>query len=201
MHVKFRKGSLERVWFKILAATVYRRVLLLERTLGHSIPVIIPHLDVTIDCLDKTHMAEYLQLQSRAQPSLIEDRLNKGHTCFAARYQDRLIAVAWATPQRIDMSPYVPLARPLSNNNIYFYESFTEPSLRGLSIQAVLCTHMMRYFAAKGFQRALAGVVPENTSSLRKLQKCGFQPYEMIRFVRLGPCRRLLPSIPYLHDR
>jgi hypothetical protein len=31
--VKYWKDRLEQVWFKILAATVYRRVLLLERTL------------------------------------------------------------------------------------------------------------------------------------------------------------------------
>ena len=38
--VKFWKDRLEQVWFKILAATVYRRVLLLERALDGRITMI-----------------------------------------------------------------------------------------------------------------------------------------------------------------
>ncbi len=192
---KFFKDRLEQVGFKILAATVYRRVVLLERTLDRRIPIISPRMDVTIDCLDDTHMAEYLQLQPKAQESLIQNRFSHGHTCFAARYEGRLIAVAWATPYQIHMSPYVPLVIPLPDKSIYFYESFTEPSCRGHSIQTALCAHMMRYFGAKGFQRAVTGVVPENGPSRRKNEKCGFQPYKMIRFVMLGFYRRLWVSV------
>lgn len=163
--------------------------------------MISPRVDVTIDCLDDTHMAEYLQLQPKAQESLIHDRFSHGHTCFAARYEDRLIAAAWATPHRIHMSPYVPLVIPLPDKSIYFYESFTEPGFRGLSIQTALCAHMMRYYGAKGFQRAVTGVVPENGPSRRMNEKCGFQPYKMIRVVMAGPYRRLLPVASRIHDR
>ncbi len=192
--VKFWKDGFERAWFKILAATVYRRVLLLERTLNGPIPIISPPVDVTIDCLDAAHMAEYLQLQPESQELEIHERLRRGHTCFAARYEDRLIAVAWATPHRILMS-YVAFVRPLQEKNIYFYESFTSPKFRNLSIQTALCTHMMGYFAARGFQRVIAGVVPENRPSRRKNAKCGFRPFEMIRCVRVGPYRRLLSPV------
>ena len=179
---------------------VYRRVLLLERTLDGEIPAIAPRLNVTIDRLDDTHLGEYLQLQPDAQQSQISLRFRHGHTCFAARCEGSLIAVAWATPHRIHMS-YVWLVRPLPDKSIYFYESFTEPSCRGLSIQTALCTHMMRYFAARGFHRVIAGVVPENEPSRRKNEKCGFRPFEMIRLVRLGPYRRLLPSASFRGDR
>jgi len=199
--VKFLKDQLEQVWFKILAATVYRRVLLLERTLDGGIPMISPRVAVTIDCLDDTHMTEYLQLQPQGQELLIHNRFSHGHTCFGARYEGRLIAVAWATPHRIHMSPYVPLIMPLPDKSIYFYESFTEPGFRGLSIQVALCAHKMRYFGAKGFQRAVTGVVPENEPSRRVYAQCGFQPYEMIRFVMAGPYRRLLHAASRVHDR
>ena len=199
--VKYWKDRLEQVWFKILAATVYRRVLLLERTLDRRMPMISPRVDVTIDSLDDTHMAEYLQLQPKEQESLIHNRFSHGHTCFAARYEDRLIAVAWATPHRINMAPYVSLVMPLPDNSIYFYESFTEPDFRGLSIQVALCAHMMRYFGAKDFQRAVTGVVPENEPSRRVYERCGFQPYGMIRFVMVGPYRRLLPAAFSAHEQ
>jgi ribosomal protein S18 acetylase RimI-like enzyme len=199
--VKYWKDRLELVWFKILAATVYRRVLLLERTLDRRMPMISPRMDVTIDSLDDTQMAEYFQLQPKGQESLIHDRFNHGHTCFAARYERRLIAVAWATSHRINMSPYVSLVMPLPENSIYFYESFTEPGFRGLSIQVALCAHMMRYFGAKGFQRAVTGVVPENEPSRRVYERCGFQPYGMIRFVMVGPYRRLLPATFSVHEQ
>jgi len=199
--VKFWKDRLEQVWFKTLAATVYRRVLLLERMLDGRIPMISPRVDVTIDCLDDTHMAEYLQLQPKGQELLIHDRFSHGHTCFAARYEGRLIGVAWATPHRIHMSPYVSLVMSLPDKSIYFYESFTEPGFRGLSIQIALCAHMIRYFGAKGFQRAVTGVVPENEPSRRVYVQCGFQPYKMIRFVMVGPYRRLLPAASRIHER
>ena len=198
--VKFWKDRLERVWFKILSATVYRRVLLLERTLDGRIPKILPRVGVTIDCLDDTHMAEYLQLQPKGQEVLIQDRFNQGHTCFAARYEGRLRAVAWANPHRIHMS-YVSLVMPLPEKSIYFYELFTEPDFRGLSIQSALCAHMIRYFGAKGFQRAVTGIVPENEPSRRVYAQCGFQPYTMIRFVMAGPYSRLLPDASRIHDR
>ncbi len=145
--MKFSKVRFTHLYYKILAAMVYRRVLLLERTLDGEIPAIAPRLNVTIDRLDDTHLGEYLQLQPDAQQSQISLRFRHGHTCFAARCEGSLIAVAWATPHRIHMS-YVWLVRPLPDKSIYFYESFTEPSCRGLSIQTALCTHMMRYFAA-----------------------------------------------------
>lgn len=197
--MKLRKDALKQVGWKILAATVYRRVLLLERTLSGSIPIISPPVDVTIDCLDEAHMAEYLQLQPEALELEIRERLRRGHTCFAARYEDRLIAVAWATPHRIFMS-YVAFVRPLQEKTIYFYESFTSADFRNLSIQTALCTHMMRYFAARGFQRVIAGVVPENGPSRRKNAKCGFRPFEMIRCVKLGPYRCLLPPVSLESD-
>jgi RimJ/RimL family protein N-acetyltransferase len=99
------------------------------------------------------------------------------------------------------MSPYVPLVIPLPDKSIYFYESFTEHGFRGLSIQVALCAHMMRHFGANGFQRAVTGVVPENEPSRRVYAQCGFQPYEMIRFVMAGPYRRLLPAASRLQDR
>jgi RimJ/RimL family protein N-acetyltransferase len=167
--------------------------------LNEQIPMAPPHVSVTFDYLNDTHMPEYVQLQPEVEESRIRDRFRHGHTCFAARYEERLVAVAWATPHRIHMS-YVSFVRPLPDKCIYFYESFTDPNYRNRSIQTALCTHMMRYFAGKGFLRVIAGVVPENMSSRRKNEKCGFRPLEMIRFVRLGPYRRLLPSISFLGD-
>ena len=133
--------------------------------------------------------------------SLRDARLRQIVKYAAARYEDRLIAVAWATPHRINMSPYVSLVMPLPDNSIYFYESFTEPGFRGLSIQVALCAHMMRYFGAKDFQRAVTGVVPENEPSRRVYERCGFQPYGMIRFVMVGPYRRLLPAAFSVHEQ
>jgi GNAT superfamily N-acetyltransferase len=191
--VRFWKDRFERVWFKILATTVYRRVLLLERTLNGPIPMISPQVDVTIDCLGDTQVKEYFQLQPEAQESEIHHRFSRGHTCFAARYKNRLIAVAWATPHRIHIS-YVAFVRPLPDKSIYFYESFTEPGYRGLSIQSALCSHMMRHYGAKGFQRVLTGVVPENGPSRRKNEKCGFRPFAMIRLVRFGTLLSIIAS-------
>ena len=103
-------------------------------------------------------------------------------------------------PHRIHMS-YVSFVRPLPEKSIYFYELFTEPDFRGLSIQRALCAHMIRYFGAKGFQRAVTGIVPENEPSRRVYAQCGFQPYTMIRFVMAGPYSRLLPAASRIHDR
>ncbi|MBU6432318.1 MAG: GNAT family N-acetyltransferase [Nitrospirae bacterium] len=112
-------------------------------------------------------MTECLQLRPKGQESLVQNRFSHGHTCFVARYEGRLIAVAWATPHRIYVSPYAPLVVPLPGKSIYVYEPFTEPGFRGLSIQVALCAHMMRSFVDKGFQRAVTGVVPENEQSRR----------------------------------
>ena len=111
-------------------------------------------------------MAE-LQTEPKGQESLIPNRFNHGHTCFGARYEGCLLAVVRATSHRIHMSSLCVTCHALSGGSIYFYESFTSPSIRCLSIQVALCAHIMRYFGAKGIQRAITGVVPENEPSRR----------------------------------
>ena len=74
------------------------------------------------------------------------------------------------------MAPYVSFVIPLSDDSIYLYETFTEPSCRGLSIQAALCTHMMWCFGTKGLQRAVTGVVLEISRPAVSMGGVGFGP-------------------------
>ncbi len=173
------------LWFKILGETVYRRALLMERPLDAPAAEVTPRLPVAMGLLGASDVAEYAAFRPGADPRDVRRRLEAGDACFVARRDGRLVAACWAAtrPARID---YLDRAIRLMPDEVYVYEIFTSPALRGNNIAPALELYAARHFRQAGYRRLVEIVVPENEPARRFAGKIGARPIGMMGYVKLG---------------
>jgi hypothetical protein len=68
-----------------------------------------------------------------AQPSLLQERLKKGHLCFLGRLDGRPIHIRWIFTKSLYV-PYLRRTLLLSPGEVYADEAFTLPEFRGRGI-------------------------------------------------------------------
>ena len=124
-----RQEGARNLWFKILAQTMYRGVLLLERPLQEPIPEVTARVPVVISLLKTTEIAEYVQFPTEADVSGVQSRLNTGQVCFVARHQGGLVSTSWAAINRAWLDYLSPELR-LASDEVFAYDTFTEPAFR-----------------------------------------------------------------------
>ena len=183
-----RQEGPKSLWFKVLSATVYRRVMLLERPLDEPEAEITPRVPVDVSLLKETEIDEYMGLRPEADPAAVRRRFAGGQLCFAVRHRERLVSVAWVTTGRAWVD-YLDREILLADDEVYPYESFTAPDMRGQNLASTRSTHMQRHFKDAGYRRVVVAVTPENTASLRHTVKVGYRPFGMMGYVKLGPWR------------
>lgn len=183
-----REEGIKSVWFKILGATVYRRLLLLERPLDEPIPEVTARSSVVISLLTEAEITEYINFRPEADPSDIRSRLAAGQWCFVARYAGRIVHACWVATKRAWID-YLASEIRLAADEVYPYESFTAPDVRGQSIASVRSAQMLRYFHNAGYRRSLTAVLPENKPALRPLEKVGYRPFGVMGYIQIGPWR------------
>jgi ribosomal protein S18 acetylase RimI-like enzyme len=184
-----RQESARGLWFKILGETMYRRLLLLERPLHEPILEVTARVPVVISLLKKTEIAEYAQFRTEADVSGIRSRLDAGQVCFVARYQGGLVSSSWGATNRAWID-YLSRELRLAPDEVYAYDSFTEPAFRGRSLDPARTAEKLRYFRAAGYRRMVCTVSLENRASLLSCAKVGYRPYGLIGYVQIGPRKR-----------
>jgi SAM-dependent methyltransferase/GNAT superfamily N-acetyltransferase len=183
-----REEGFRNLWFRILGETVYRRMVLVERLLNEPIPEVTVRLPVVISLLRETELDEYLSLRPGADPSDIRRRLAAGQLCFVARHEGRIIHARWATTRRAWID-YLACEIRLAPDEVYTFESFTDPSFRGQNVAPAQGMESLRYFRDAGYRRLLAAVVPENKPAFHPLEKLGYRRLGVIGYLKVGPWR------------
>lgn len=184
-----REEGAKGFFFKLLGEIGYRRLLLLERPLDEPVPEIKTTLPVSIRLLDKTELDEYLAFRPENGPSLIADWFDSGHRCFVARHEKQLISASWAATRRARIY-YLDCEISLTPDEVYVYDSFTNPDFRGKSVSAAIRAEIIRHFRAAGYRRMILGTEPENKSNLYAVRKVGFRPFAMMGCMKIGRWRR-----------
>jgi hypothetical protein len=178
----------QSLWFKVLSETVYRRVILLERLLDEPEAEVTPGVPVDVGLLKETEIDEYVGLRPEADPAAIRRRFAGGHLCFAVRHQERLVSVVWVTTGQAWID-YLDREIQPAGDEVYPYESFTAPDMRGQNLASVRSTRIQRHFKDAGYRRFIVAVTPENTPSLRHTVKVGHRPFGVMGYIKLGPWR------------
>jgi L-amino acid N-acyltransferase YncA len=99
-----------------------------------------------------------------------------------------MVAASWAAARRA-WNFYLACEIRLQDGEVYVYDSFTRPDLRGQAVSPAIRAEMVRYFRAAGYRRMILGTVPENASNLQVARKTGFHPVGVIGYVKIGPWR------------
>ena len=184
-----REEGLKSLWFKLLGETVYRRAVLVERILDKPIHPMTSRVPVTIKLMGSPDIDEYCKFRPDADGPDVQQRLDSGHWCFIARHQGRIVHTCWAATQ-VFWFNYLSYEIQLASDEAFIYDSYTDPSCRGLNIAATRSVEMMRFFHGAGFRRLLAVVAPEDQSAVRIPQKSGYHSIGTLGFFRIGPIRQ-----------
>lgn len=180
-----RKEGVRSLWFRVLGATAYRRLLLLERPLQEPISDVMVRLPVEIGQLRTVEVAEHVRFRAESGSSMTQSRLDAGQLCFVVRHQGAVVSSCWAATTRVWID-YLSRELRLGPEEVYSYDSFTEPALRGSNLEPARLTEKLRYFRDAGYRRMVCAVSPENRASLRACAKVGYRPYGLIGYVKVG---------------
>lgn len=178
---------------RALAATVYRRVVVMERRLDHTLPEVAARVPARVALLTLGDLEPYARLRPDAEATIARRRLAQGHQCFVVWHEGEIVHVGWAAT-RDAWVDYLDCAFPLGAGDVYQFDSFTAPAFRGLDLAGARIAWMARCLRESGFRRLFAVVWPENTAGFRPLEKMGYQRCGWLRVVRLGRWRRVVAS-------
>lgn len=172
---------------KALGETVYRRLDVVELRLPATADVE-PELALELRFVEAEDRAAYAGLHPGG-PAELRERLEKGHRCFGAWRDGRLIATRWFATE---LAPIEYLGRdvPLQPGELYLYELYTAQDVRGRSVTRAAGAGAVAALSAEGARRLVGAVLPENRSVRRAYEKGGWRIVGRIGFVRLGRWRR-----------
>lgn len=178
---------------RALTATIYRRVVVMERRLDHTLPEVAARVPARVALLTLGDLEPYVRLRPDAEATAARQRLAQGHQCFAIWHEGQIVHAGWAAT-RDAWVDYLGCAFPLGAGDVYQFDSFTAPAFRGLDLAGARIAWMARHLRASGFRRLFAVVWPENIAGFRPLEKMGYRRCGWLRVVRLGRWRRVVAS-------
>ncbi|MDP9176607.1 MAG: hypothetical protein M3O61_02905 [Gemmatimonadota bacterium] len=168
-----------------LLTTLYRRMLCLVYPLqGRRIPVYNAHLEVEFRLLQAEEVDAYLRFRPNLRRQRIEQRLERGHRCFASWHGEKIIDAGWTATQAVAV-PYLGRVLSLEPGDIYSYDAYTLPEYRGYGLYMARNSYTARTNQKEGFKRSVALVAPENYTAWVILTRSGLETigeYSFLRF-------------------
>ena len=165
----------------------------MERMLTGEMPLPPARLPVRVALLGPDELPSLAVLRPELGVATFRQRLAQGHRCFAAWHDDRIVHAGWAAP-RAAWIEFLDCAFPLGEGDVYQYDSYTAPAVRGLGVAALRVAWMARHFQQEAARRLLAVVWPGNPGAFRPLEKVGYRRRGSIHVLRLGAWRRVFHS-------
>jgi len=188
-----RPEGAKSIFFRLLGKLIYRRVLALECNFERQFTDISPKASVDIRKLGAEDTSAFVDFRSGPDRSVFLARLEQGHACYAATYDDRIASVSWIALNSATLWLLNANFR-LERDELYVYDSYTHPDFRGQRLQGQIFEFIRREFTAAGIRRAITFVVPENVANLKSRARLGFTEIGMVRRVRLGSWVHFLSS-------
>lgn len=159
------------------------RELRLDRAL-HAAHARIP---ISFEQLTEAGIREYNEFRGTPDSRTAEERLRAGHICFMARHRGRIAGLRWVATGRA-WSEYLGQEIPLADDEVFLYDAFTSPEVRGQRIFPALTHEIHRHFADSGRRRALCHTLPENRAAMNA--DTGYERIGTVGYVGTGPLRR-----------
>jgi len=195
-----RQEGFRSFWFKLIEVLGYRRMFLLSRSLAKPIPAVEPKIPITMSWLTTAESHDYVAFRPSTNMNQLAARFERNERCLVARRADgRIVGVMWAA---IGRALYLERVWPVEPGQVYLFDAYTDPTMRGHAVAPALSAEMLRRYRDEGFQYAIRGTLPENKAALKAHAKAGFQIIGRIGRVKFGPWRRdFQHSFPKAADR
>lgn len=111
-------------------------------------------------------------------------RLALGHRCSTAWSDGRIVSSAWGVPGRACIDE-LQLCFDLASDEIYWYDSYTDPALRGRNVSGARSVPTRQESMREGLRYACATISPENRASIRASTKVGWEMRGSIGYVQM----------------
>jgi hypothetical protein len=174
---------------RVLGRTVYRRLEWLELRLDGTLPDIEPLVPLVSRFLGPADAREMAALRPDLGSAGVRARFANDDRCFGSRHDGRLVSMIWIST-RVARIDYLGITVALSAGTAYWYDSWTDPSMRGLRVASSCGIRSCRAIAAEGFTVSAAAVSPENVAGMANVDKMGFEPMATLGWFGTGPVRR-----------
>jgi hypothetical protein len=199
------------LWMKVVT-TFYRRMALLSFTAtDEPLPDLHAGVPVRFARLSDADRAKYLAFRSDQSAAEVGSRLARGDRCFVAWHGDGIVDAGWVSTDRHVHVPYLGRDLQLEPGDIYYYDTYTIPRLRGHGLYMARNWFAARELRAEGYRRGLALVAVENRVAIAVLQRAGLTLHGTYARLRLGvadllwsrpsPGRRLPELLPPARSR
>lgn len=175
----------KRLVFVVLADLGYRRFLLYERRLDEPIAPLAARIPLVCEPFAATAFDEYLAVHPLIARARLEERLARGDECYVARAGGRIAAVTWIS-RDAHFFRSIGCRYVLPATEVYLYDSFTDPRLRGRAIAPALGIWVLERLRETGVNRIVLAIVPENAANRRARAKTGFRPFMRIDYLCVG---------------
>ena len=169
-----------------MLTTLYRRAVVVVRSLDEKIPEPNLPFPIVITLLGDEDLPAYFQLRPDQDRNMIKRRLARGDRCFAAWREGRIVHSTWAATGRI----YVPYLRRhliLKPEEIFFYDSFTVPIYRNCNLAQARGVYAFQYYLGLRYRRTIAVIALENKAGLGVPNALGYHAIGLYACLRLGP--------------
>lgn len=183
-----RDEGWRRLLFIVLADLGYRRFLLYERRLDEPITPVVARVPLVFAAFQPAAFADYLRVHPLISRSRLEERLARGDECYVARVDGRIAALTWIS-RDAHFFRSIGCRYELPASEVYLFDSFTDPALRGRGIAPALGVWVLERLRQAGVTRIVLAIVPENAANRRARAKTGFRPFMRIDYVRIGSRR------------
>lgn len=183
-----REQGIGALFFKILGETVYRRVIVITRSLDEPVADATPRLPVEICLLDESQVEAYVRFRPDTTPAEVMRRLRAGHACYVAWWQGEIVYAAWSVT-RTAWIDYLACAIELAPDTVYVYQAFAAPQVRGLGLVGAVIQARVRALRPQGYRTMLAVVMPENVRARKALAQVGYRVCGTLGYVRFAKWR------------
>lgn len=182
-----RDKGLRGLWFSILGELGYRRLSVREIRLDRDLHAVHARIPLSFEQLTAAGIGEYNEFRGTPGSTTAEERLRAGHSCFIARHRGRIAGLRWAATGQA-WSEYLRQEIPLAGDEVFLYDAFTSPDVRGQRIFPALTHEIHRHFSTGGRRRALCHTLPENRAAMKA--DTGYERIGTVGYVGAGPLRR-----------
>ncbi|HCX89016.1 MAG: hypothetical protein COW04_12120 [Deltaproteobacteria bacterium CG12_big_fil_rev_8_21_14_0_65_43_10] len=162
----------------------YGILLLFSFNLRKEIPYVRENISAEIHFItdESSDTKEILMNGCNQNSDIFEDRLRKGDICCAACFREEIASYCWVASSEAYIGEIGKKIR-LKNNEIYLYDAFTKPELRGNNLFPKILTAILCYGRQEGYQTVLTFVLSSNNPSVTAIKKSGFDRFQSVYFV------------------
>lgn len=181
-----REDGVLALGFRILGATVYRRVLLLGTEVTR-----VPHApDARCRWLAPDDAAAYARCHPALPEHEIRRRLTDGQRCLVLWASDREIASGmWVAFGRARID-YLAMDLPLAAGEAYLFQSYTTPAHRGRGYSTTLLLALRHALQEEGYTYTVGCIQPDRAIAYAPLYRSRTVPVGYLGWVGIGPWRR-----------